>query len=256
VYDGSVWQAAGSTVNGTAIRQTFTATAAQTTFTITGGYDAGFADVYLNGVKLVNGVDVAVTSGTDVVLTVGAAAGDSVDVIAYGAFVLANTYTQAQVDSFLDDKVNKAGDTMTGGLTLGGALNLGSTGQIEFPATQNPSSNANTLDDYEEGTWTPNQGAGLSVTGTFTSSGRYTKIGRLVYVSGRLSATTSIATTAGTQFITGLPFTVGDLTAVGSFVNGAINEFGGLGLFGTQAFSATTFGGANTDIDFSATYFV
>jgi hypothetical protein len=100
VYDGSVWKAAGSTVNGTAIRQTFTATAAQTTFTITGGYDAGFADVYLNGVKLVNGVDVDVTSGTDVVLTVGAAAGDSVDVIAYGAFVLANTYTQAQVDGF------------------------------------------------------------------------------------------------------------------------------------------------------------
>jgi hypothetical protein len=100
VYDGSVWQAAGSTVNGTAIRQTFTATAAQTTFTVTGGYDAGFADVYLNGVKLVNGVDVNVTSGTDVVLTTGAAAGDSVDVIAYGAFVIANTYTQAQVDAF------------------------------------------------------------------------------------------------------------------------------------------------------------
>jgi hypothetical protein len=56
--------------------------------------------VYLNGVKLVNGVDVNVTSGTDVVLTTGAAAGDSVDVIAYGAFVLANTYTQAQVDGF------------------------------------------------------------------------------------------------------------------------------------------------------------
>jgi hypothetical protein len=99
VYTGTAWKATGSAVNGTTNRQTFTATAAQTTFTITGGYDAGFIDVYLNGVKLVNGVDVAVTSGTAVVLTVGAAAGDVVDVIAYGAFVLANHYTIAQADA-------------------------------------------------------------------------------------------------------------------------------------------------------------
>jgi hypothetical protein len=99
VYTGTAWKAAGSAVNGTSIRQTFTATAAQTTFSVTGGYDGGFADVYLNGVKLVNGVDVDVTSGTDVVLTVGASLNDVVDVIAYGAFVLANHYTIAQADA-------------------------------------------------------------------------------------------------------------------------------------------------------------
>jgi hypothetical protein len=108
VYDGSIWKSAGSTVNGTAVRQTFTATAGQTTFAVTGGYDAGFADVYLNGVKLVNGTDVTVSSGTDVVLTVGAAAGDSVDVIAYGAFVLANHYTRAEADAAF---VGKDSDT-------------------------------------------------------------------------------------------------------------------------------------------------
>ena len=105
-------------VNGTTTRQTFTATAAQTTFAITGGYDSGFIDVYLNGVKLVNAVDVDVTSGTEIVLTTGANSGDVVDVIAYGAFVLANTYTQAEVDGFLSGKVAKSGDTMTGVLTL------------------------------------------------------------------------------------------------------------------------------------------
>jgi len=99
VYDGGVWKSAGSTVNGTSQRQSFTATAGQTTFTITGGYDAGFADVYLNGTKLQNGVDVDVTSGTDVVLTTGANAGDIVDVVAYGAFDIANTYTKAEVDN-------------------------------------------------------------------------------------------------------------------------------------------------------------
>lgn len=99
VYTGTVWKSAGSTVNGTAVRQTFTATAGQTSFTVTGGYDAGFADVYLNGVKLVNGVDVAVSSGTAVVLTSGAALNDVVDVIAYGSFLIANTYSIAQADA-------------------------------------------------------------------------------------------------------------------------------------------------------------
>lgn len=114
VYDGTVWKAAGSAVNGTTRRQSFTATAGQTVFTVTGGYDAGFADVYLNGVKLVNGTDVTVTSGTEVVLTVGAADGDSVDVVAYGAFEVANTYTQAETDGFLAAKASLTGvETLT-----------------------------------------------------------------------------------------------------------------------------------------------
>ena len=97
-YTGSVWKSAGSTINGTSQRQSFTATAGQTVFTITGGYDAGFADVYLKGTKLQNGVEVDVSSGTDVVLALGATAGDIVDVVAYGSFIVANTYTKAEVD--------------------------------------------------------------------------------------------------------------------------------------------------------------
>jgi hypothetical protein len=226
VYTGSAWKAAGSAVNGTTARQTFTATAGQTTFTVTGGYDAGFADVYLNGVKLVNGTDVTVTSGTDVVLATGAAAGDSVDVIAYGAFVLANTYTQAQVDSFLAGKVSKSGDTMTGGLTLGGALNLGSTGQIQFPATQNASADANTLDDYEQGTFTPTA-FGQTTAGTTTyvaQSGSYTKIGRQVTVSIRVEY--SAMTGTGDIVIGTLPFaSVG--TYVGCLLVSNLNWTGG-----------------------------
>lgn len=123
VYNGTAWVAASSAVNGTALRQSFTATAAQTTFAITGGYDAGFADVYLNGVKLVNGTDVNVSSGVNVVLTVGATAGDSVDVVAYGAFEVANTYTQAEVNSLLNGLVATYGGaadaiTLSTGLAL------------------------------------------------------------------------------------------------------------------------------------------
>jgi hypothetical protein len=58
-------------------------------------------------------------------------------------------------------------------------------GQIKFPATQNASSNANTLDDYEEGTWTPTV-AGTTTAGSNSYSiqfGKYTKIGRTVRAS-------------------------------------------------------------------------
>ena len=95
VYKSSGWAAAGSTVNGTAQRYNYTATAAQTTFTgadsngNTLAYDAGYADVYLNGVRL-SGADITITSGTSVVLAAGASAGDILDVVAYGTFSVAS----------------------------------------------------------------------------------------------------------------------------------------------------------------------
>lgn len=84
-----------------------------------------------------------------------------------------------------------------------GLVNLIS-GQLQFPAVQNPSANANTLDDYEEGSWTPvdSSGAGLSFS---TATGVYTKIGRLVVAPGTVAYP---ATASGANIkIGGLPFT-------------------------------------------------
>ena len=89
-------------------------------------------------------------------------------------------------------------------LALEGATSATGTG-IAFPATQSASTDANTLDDYEEGTWTPTQGAGLTVVGTFSSIGRYTKIGDTVFIEGKISASTSLAFTSG-AVCGGLPF--------------------------------------------------
>ena len=100
VYKSSGWAAAGSTVNGTSARFNYTATAAQTTFTgadtngETLAYDAGFADVYLNGVRL-SGADITITSGTSVVLAAGASAGDLLDIVAYGTFNVATVAASA-----------------------------------------------------------------------------------------------------------------------------------------------------------------
>lgn len=84
----STWANAGSSVNGTSNRATYTATAGQTTFAIT--YDVGYVDVYLNGVKQVLGTDFVATNGTSVVFASGLTAGDIVDIVAYGAFNIAN----------------------------------------------------------------------------------------------------------------------------------------------------------------------
>ena len=97
VYKSSGWAAAGSTVNGTANR--FHYSVSSSTTTITGAddsgsvlaYDAGFVDVYLNGVRMSEG-DITTTSGTSIVFAsaIGTSGTDEVDIVAYGTFELAN----------------------------------------------------------------------------------------------------------------------------------------------------------------------
>jgi len=98
---------------------------------------------------------------------------------------------------------------------VGNATAAASGSGVSFPATQSASSDANTLDDYEEGTWSP----GLSSAGgnftsiTFnTSSGTYTKIGRTVYVTGNFftSGPITVGAASGQVYITGLPFSTSD----------------------------------------------
>ena len=137
VYSSSGWVNASSSVNGTSERQTYTATAGQTTFSV--NYDAGYVDVWLNGAKLLAGTDFTATSGTDIVLASGAAAGDIVDILAFGTFVFTSNdhYTKTQSDARY---VELSGDTITGDLTVNGNLNVaGTTVTID-------SANAQTVD--------------------------------------------------------------------------------------------------------------
>lgn len=88
---------------------------------------------------------------------------------------------------------------------------------IAFPAAQSASSDANTLDDYEEGTWTPNVGGNATYS---VQAGSYVKIGRLVYV--RAAITISTLGTGTANSLTGLPFTLASVVANG----GAMCSFG------------------------------
>jgi len=81
---------------------------------------------------------------------------------------------------------------------------------ITFPATQSASTDANTLDDYEEGTWTPSLTfGGNSASMTYSGQlGNYTKIGNVVYVQFRINLSNKGSST-GTAALSGLPFTAG-----------------------------------------------
>jgi hypothetical protein len=84
---------------------------------------------------------------------------------------------------------------------------------ITFPATQVPSADANTLDDYEEGTWTPTTPVSVS-----TSTSTYQKIGNTVYLNVFINVSSNSNT--ATFNITGLPYVAGSgSSSVGCFNN-------------------------------------
>lgn len=110
------------------------------------------------------------------------------------------------------------------------------------------------LNWYEEGTWTPAQGAGLTLVGAFSSAGKYTRIGRQVTINASVSGATSVALAAGGILTNNLPFSVGTI-GHGNATNAAITAASVLvcsttNVTGVSAIVATT------TINFSATYIV
>jgi len=97
------------------------------------------------------------------------------------------------------------------GLALGNYDAATSGTGIKFPATQNPSSNVNTLDDYEEGSWTPSLrdgGTNRSPSYAYGPSGTYVKIGRFVFIRWGLKLSNKGAGSGSGEIqIYGLPFT-------------------------------------------------
>ena len=96
---------------------------------------------------------------------------------------------------------------------VGGATPSGSGSGITFPATQSASTDANTLDDYEEGTWTPTIYGGTTA-GSYTyetarRGGRYTKVGNTVFIWGVCRIATIVTAGTGTLALSGLPFSSG-----------------------------------------------
>jgi hypothetical protein len=124
-------------------------------------------------------------------------------------------YTRPQ-DSVM---IERARFNSSGAFVLaGGATNANGIG-IAFPATQVGSSDANTLDDYEEGTFTPVLNTGH--TRTYDQQvGRYTKIGRVCTVNILLTGATRSGAASARTTISGLPFSPATVN-----VNNPLNVF-------------------------------
>jgi hypothetical protein len=105
----------------------------------------------------------------------------------------------------------------------GGSTTATGTG-IAFPAVFNASSDVNTLDDYEEGAWTPSSIVGTNLTGVSWSAGNYTKVGRLVTLIGYATCTVTSSNTLTYLSMTGAPFTTGIATSGSAFLNNNVRS--------------------------------
>lgn len=129
---------------------------------------------------------------------------------------------------------------------VGGATPSGSGSGITFPATQSASTDANTLDDYEEGTFTPTIGgsapAGTGTYGTNGQIGRYQKIGNRCYFTIWLQWT-NLSGAGGFLLAIGLPFTSSSSAntyyAVTAYMDGTIT------LNANSVFQAYVINGSN-----------
>jgi hypothetical protein len=258
---------------GKAERFIFTASGGETSVTLDDAgrgiaYTPGQVDVYLNGVKLVNGTDFTATSGSSITGLSALSASDVVEIVALDAFSPADTVSAASGGSFGDavtitdasnnpltlNRTTSDGDiqvfkkdgTTVGSIgTKGGDLVIGTTDvAVRFDDNLNAiyphdiatniatdaaadlglstarfknlylsggvylggTGSANYLDDYETGTYNPTitTGSGSITLNTANNTLSYTKIGRVVRITGRINVT-SVSSPAGSTKIS-LPF--------------------------------------------------
>jgi len=128
--------------------------------------------------------------------------GGSIHAVVAGAMAEEGT----EASAFVEKPLLETNPTVKGLLTLTG-------GQIKFPATAVPSADPNTMDDYEEGSWTPVDGSGAAL--DFTGAvGRYVKIGKQITCWGVLTYPTTADGSAAN--VGGLPATTENLTTTQS----------------------------------------
>ena len=147
--------------------------------------------------------------------------------------------------------------SFTSTIGVGGATASASGAGITFPAAISASSDVNTLDDYEEGTWTPNQGSGLTLVGAFSSAGYYTKVGNIVTINGYVKGATSVLCAASGIICTNAPFAgaVAGIFWTGSVISWSADSGASCAI---QQDSANIYNGtavaASDRISFSITY--
>ncbi len=159
-----------------------------------------------------------------------------------GADTLA--FTEGGVEAM---RIDSSGRLLVGTSTANASgAKLQTSDGLTFPVNVVASADPNTLDDYEEGTWTPTQGGGTTAVGAFSSVGQYVKVGRIVSYFGYMSGATSIAfNPVGGDLTSGLPFSsAAGATSNGNAQNNSVSVFiiasaGGVAIYGQSAIATT-----------------
>lgn len=179
---------------------------------------AKIADSAVASGKLADGavVEAKIADGA---ITVGKILDATISVAKLAAAALTSIYSGARSNML------GLANTWIGQQTIStSALDL-AVGQMKFPATQNPSSDANTLDDYEEGTFTPSFSASGCTFSYSTRDGTYVKIGKVVHISCVIILNASGNTLTGNILsVTGLPFSM--VAPSGNRTKGVVGWFG------------------------------
>ena len=145
VYKSSGWADAGSSVNGTSARFHYDISGTPTTVTgsdansNTLAYDAGFLDVYVNGVRM-SPADITTTSGSSVVFASALADGDEVDIVTFGVFSVANIVSTGALNSGSITSGFGTINTGSSSITTTGVGSFGSldiSGDIDVDGTTN-----------------------------------------------------------------------------------------------------------------------
>jgi hypothetical protein len=208
----------------------------------TGGNQGGASLTTYSGTGAGNGVilDIQRSRGTTDGSMTAVASGDTLGYILFrgsdGTSFQDSSYITAQVDGavsggtvpgrlgFITSGTERMRLNSSGTVILQGGSTSATGVGIAFPATQSASSDANTLDDYEEGTFTPTIiGKTSAGTGTYSNqTGSYIKVGQMVSIFIRMDW--SAHTGTGNMGFGGLPF-----TSAGTFANGAaVNGMAGM----------------------------
>lgn len=138
-----------------------------------------------------------------------------------------NTILAAHINDLQLEVTAIENDLIAGLAQARGGTGTTSAGQFPFPSAQNASTDVNTLDDYEEGTWTPAIGGSGGQSGQVYSIqvGNYVKIGKRVFADFTVVLSTLGTITTNVQ-ISGLPFTSENVTNQNA--SALISQFTGL----------------------------
>jgi hypothetical protein len=190
---------------------TVVATAGQTVFNVNGGYVKGFVDVFVNGIKFLDPSDFTATDNLTVVLATGALLNDEVQIVAYSPLAIYSV-------------VSKAGDAMTGNLTVPNLISTsnvsGSNGYfVNLKVDSNTVVNSSLTI-----TGNTNQTGDVTLTGNLNLSGSLIITGAATSVSTQsLAVEDSIIIMASNNTTDTL-----DIGFAGSYNNGSANVFTGI----------------------------